>query len=270
MSCLGTKANEYKQKMPLLTETLTLWTIGFRWAGLDPDKLWLRIPLPAKDNFSLLMNAILRGEILCETLTLAKRPSDSKADPKYYIRTYMDEVYACIYGQSYDRNLLRWAQIDRHEFKIWCEAMSIPLPEFWFPPGWKLKFDTPEGGTMALWAEHVEPEEEGDVEISYESYPGQINTKPPPLPQSDKLSLRENQVARLCCQRIASQLWKDDKTRTIASVVQDKLIQKYGGGAHYENDTVRKWIREVAPPEVKNHRGRPKKQASSTENNPDN
>ncbi len=105
--------------------------------------------------------------------------------------------------------------------------------------------------------------------ISYEDYPGRIDTKSSPLPLSDKLSLRQNQEARLCCQRIASKLWQEDKTRTIASVVQDELIQKYGGGAHYEEDTVRKWVREIAPPEVKNRKGRPKKPASNANNSTD-
>lgn len=70
--------------MPLITEELSVWDIGLRWAGHDPDHLWLRLPLTAKDNFRLLMEAILSGEIICNTLTLAKLPPDSKADPRFY------------------------------------------------------------------------------------------------------------------------------------------------------------------------------------------
>lgn len=76
-----------KEKMPLLVDDFSVWDISFRWAGYDPDRLWLRLPLPVKDNFRLLMGAILEGEILCGTLTLAKLPPGSKADPNHYIRT---------------------------------------------------------------------------------------------------------------------------------------------------------------------------------------
>ena len=37
--------------MSLLAEELTLWEIGFRWAGLDPDHTWLLVPMLVKDHF---------------------------------------------------------------------------------------------------------------------------------------------------------------------------------------------------------------------------
>ena len=244
--------------MALLTNSLSVWKIGFRWADLDPDNFWLRLPMPARDNFSLLMDAILSGEILCETLTLAKRPSNSKADPEYYIRTHIDDVYSCIFGTKFNRKLLKWATIDRHEFYYLCEARSIPHPEFWFPQGWKLSFEMPEGGTRALWAEHVESDEEGYVSISYERYPGLFNQESSSC-LNDVTSLRQNQITRLFCQQVATQIWKDDINRTIPSVVNDDLIQKYAGGSHYQEDTVKGWLKEVAPPAVRSRRGRPKK-----------
>ena len=76
--------------MPLIADELTVWDISFRWADYDPTKFWFRLPLAVKDNSRLLMTAILHGEIICETMTLAKLPSSSKADPRYYLRTYID------------------------------------------------------------------------------------------------------------------------------------------------------------------------------------
>ncbi len=35
--------------MPLLNDDLSVWEIGFRWAGYDPDRWWWRIPLPVPD-----------------------------------------------------------------------------------------------------------------------------------------------------------------------------------------------------------------------------
>lgn len=45
--------------MPLLLNEFSVWEIGFRWAELDPDRYWIRKPLPVKDNFRLLMEATL-------------------------------------------------------------------------------------------------------------------------------------------------------------------------------------------------------------------
>lgn len=244
--------------MALTVDSLSVWDIGFRWANLDPDSLWLRLPMPVKDNFRLLMEAILAGEILCETLTLAKRPSDSKADPRFYIRSYIDAVHDCIAGQSYNRKLLRWATISRMDFMEWCENRGIPEPEFWFPPGWKLHFEMPEGGTTALRAEHVEPESEVSVEIHY-NIPDLHPREKSISRESNKQKLTANQEARIACQQIARNIWKSEPERTIASIVKDDLIQKYGGAGPYADDTVRGWIKKVAPLSVKSRRGRPKK-----------
>ncbi|MDV6344781.1 hypothetical protein [Nitrosomonas sp. Is37] len=264
--------------MPLIANELTIWDISFRWAGYDPSRLWFRLPLTVKDYASLLMHAILHGEIICENLTLAKRPYDSKADPRFYIRTYIDDVYDCIHGKRFSRELLKWAVLNRMDFHEWCERRGIPLPEFWFPSGWKLDFEMPEFGTLALRAIHVEPEEEGSVRIEYHriglaeneleelqneaNIASQVDSA---LSQNSTNSLEKERVLRInqrikvACQQIASVIWKDDTDRTIPSIVEDGLIQKYGGAEHYEDETVYEWIKEVAPPEVKNRRGRPRK-----------
>lgn len=43
----------------------------------------------------------------------------------------------------HQRKLLKWAQIEREALQEWCERQGVPLPEFWFPPGWKLKYEWP-------------------------------------------------------------------------------------------------------------------------------
>ncbi|SDH96940.1 hypothetical protein [Nitrosomonas sp. Nm132] len=263
--------------MPLIADELTIWDISFRWAGYDPSRLWFRLPLTVKDYARLLMHAILHGEIVCVNLTLAKRPPESKADPRFYIRTYVGDVYDCIFGKRFNRKLLRWATLDRMDFHEWCERRGIPLPEFWFPSGWKLDFEMPELGARALCATHLEPEDEGGFSLRYD-YPEIVeegdnkNKEKNAKETDDSLSLaitskdsennrklRANQKAKIACQQIAGKIWVDDLHRTIPSIVEDELIQKYGGGKHYDSETVYEWIREIAPPEVKNRRGRPRK-----------
>lgn len=130
--------------MPLIVDDLSVWDIGFRWAGHDPDRLWLRLPLPVKDNFRLLIDAVLKGELDCITITLEKRhfEPDEKEFSAYY---WLDDIYACIHGRHYNRKLLRWAHVERSDFNLWCERMNVPLPDFWFPSGWNLKYELPEG-----------------------------------------------------------------------------------------------------------------------------
>ena len=49
--------------MALLNNELSVWEIGFRWAGKDPDWPWIRIPLQLRDNFRTLIDAILNNHL---------------------------------------------------------------------------------------------------------------------------------------------------------------------------------------------------------------
>lgn len=56
--------------MPILVEQMSVWDIWFRWAGYNPRKFYIRIPLEVENNFRTLMGAILAGEIECDTISL--------------------------------------------------------------------------------------------------------------------------------------------------------------------------------------------------------
>ena len=88
-----------------------------------------------------MMDAILRGDLPCQTLSLNKWRPESTMPPKYFIRHYIDDVYACVWGRKFDRKLLRWATVERWAMRQWCERRGIPLPEFWFPSGWKFEYE---------------------------------------------------------------------------------------------------------------------------------
>ncbi|MEZ5489205.1 MAG: hypothetical protein R3F50_02685 [Gammaproteobacteria bacterium] len=244
--------------MPLLSDSLSIWDIAHRWAGYDPDSYRIKLPLLAKDYARLLVKAVLNGEVFCETLTLAKRPSDSKADPRFYIRTHLDDVYACIHGVRYNRKLLQWASISRQEFQEWCESMAIPLPEFWFPPGWKYSFEMPEFGTRAFWAQHQEPDEPDGFSLVFRLPEESSGEDSQPSPSTEEaIPTRASQIAKLCAQQMATQLWKEHPDRTITAMADDEVIRRYSGASHYDARTVRKWLGEVAPVNVKK-KGRPR------------
>ena len=80
--------------MPLLVDGLSVWDVSFRWAGLDPCRLWLRIPTPVKDNMRMLMEAILKAELVCETITLEKRHFEPD-EKEFSVYHWLDDIYAC-------------------------------------------------------------------------------------------------------------------------------------------------------------------------------
>ena len=248
--------------MAILNDELTIWDISFRWAGYDPGKFYLRYPLPVKDNFRLIMSAILEGEIICNTLCLDKRPSGSKADPAYYIRTYIDDVYACIHDKKYNRNLLKWAEIDRKGFLEWCTRRGIAPPEFWFPTGWKVEYDHSIGSHPGFFMRHKEPEDENTT-VCFSFYWPESDVEENQAIESDSNTIndssRPSQKARVACQVIALNLWKTDINISIADMVKRPEIRNLGGAASYANDVVRRWLSEVAPAVVSARIGRPKK-----------
>lgn len=222
--------------MPILSDELSVWEIAHRWAELDPSTPRLRLPLGVRDNCRILMSAILNGEIESPSLRLDKwSPEDGEDMRRYFIRYYMDEVYACIWGKKFNRTLLRQAMIGRYEMKLWCDAHGIPAPEFWFPSGWGYEYD---------WKSR-------DRELD------PIESEPAGSDSSS--TVRPSTAAKITCQQIARTLWKQQPERTIADMVKDSLIQEYGGAAVYTSATVREWLSAVAPAHVKNKRGRPRK-----------
>jgi hypothetical protein len=71
--------------------------------------------------------------------------------------------------------------------------------------------------------------------------------------------LRTSQRTRVACQEIAKVLWRDVPETTITDMIDHETIIRFGGGGYYEEKTRRKWLSQVAPPEVRDKRGRPKR-----------
>ena len=217
--------------MPLLNDELSLWEIAHRWNNLDPNTIHLlRLPLELKDSFRLMINAILEAD-LDSSLLMEKWYSDSDTSPDMHIRYYINDIYTCIWGKKFNRRLFKIISITRYSFKTWCELYDIPLPEFWFPSGWKYQPDR----YSLLDDENAETQDH----------------------ENTSSKLRKNQETRIACRQIAEQLWKEDSTINITEMVKHGIIQKYGGGKNYGDDTVRRWISELAPPDIRGKKGRP-------------
>lgn len=283
--------------MPLIHSELSLWEVAFRWSGRDPSGIWLRIPLDVRDHFRNLMLAILREELVCDNLSTKKWHSGCGSDPEFFIRHYIDEVYACVYGVKFDRKLLKWAQIDRSDLKKWCRRRGIPLPDFWFPPGSK---DFPfEEQQLEVDLTHELKELEAQYRSAFSAYfddpiKAASSENPADSPELKKLGqeinqlefklehleehgklpeegeviekkLRVNQRVRVAAQVVAEKLWKEHPQMLIADMLKHEFVRKACGAGYFSDEVVRRWLSEVAPPEVSARVGRPRKKNPTEE-----
>lgn len=263
--------------MALLNDHLTLWEVGFRWSGHDPAKRWIRIPLSVRDNFRTLMDAVLQGHLYCETLGLEKHSAIYADLPQLAIRYWLEDVNAAIAGKTFNRKLLRWAVVERWSMFQWCERRGIPLPEFWFPPGWNLDY---------RWPDDSEPEHassspvsdnrgNGEAAASSERVPTpESGPEPPPeaeavLPPVDgkevagKRTLDRRQRAKIACQEVARRLWAKQPTALKKSIAGSAEVQEIAPGSDFEFEVVERWLSEVDPRNPDNKRGPKKKQGGS-------
>ena len=179
--------------MPILSDELSVWEISFRWAGYDPDRIWIRFPLPVRDNLRMLMDSILNGHLDCYTLISRKwnPKTDDEGTQQFFIRYHLNAVENCAWGRRYDRKVLKWAHIERWAMQQWCERRGVPLPEFWFPPGWKLEYE---------WPDDDPAEDQAASAVSSESTTQESTDE-------RKKRIDKRHRIQMACQQIAIAIW---------------------------------------------------------------
>ena len=225
--------------MALLNEGLSLWEIAFRWAGEDPDRRRLRLPLPVRDNFRTLVDAIHQGHLEAFNLWMEKRAEGSDVPPEFYIRHHLDAIDECVNGNRYPRAFLRFVRIERWAFNAWCQLRNIPLPEFWFPTGWNIEY---------AWSDDEEPA------------PKQAGA--PESVEDQHVRLDRRHRIQMACQQVALAIWAKEPTLTIKEAAWRKEVQELAGGSEYEPETVEGWISKVDPRAPSTKRGRKRKNNS--------
>ena len=202
--------------MPLLNYHLSLWEIAHRWNNLDPDKRhWFGLPLEVKDSFRLMTNAILEDDLVSD-LSMEKWNPKSDSPPEFFIRYHLSDIEQCIWGRKFNSKFFKSVGIMRWDFLRWCDMFGIPLPEFWFPVGWKI-----------APGRYFDDEHEG-IDGENEELPNGVENH-----TDGDSKLRASQIARVAYRQIAERLWKEQPDINIASMVKHDLIQKYGGGNCY-------------------------------------
>lgn len=252
--------------MPLTNESLTLWELGHRLAGESPYRRWPFGVSPAvRDNFRLLLNEIHAAH-LESSLLMEKRPRDSDLPPRLFIRHHLGRIEACVRDGFCRRTFLEYVEIDRWEFRHWCLHFGYPLPDFWYAHNYRWPEDDEDKVNVMDDAE--------DAQGNIDALPDQVEgTTAPPgnngqasdteAIASEKSEPEDPDKARpstriqIACQEIAKLQWKKPPYITIADMIRSELIQSLAG--RYADKTLRTWLSRVAPPEVSEKRGRPKK-----------
>jgi hypothetical protein len=257
--------------MALLNDSLSVWEIGFRWANEDPLRTWIRIPLPVRDNFRVVMDAILQGHLYCSTLGLEKDSPIYAEAPEMSIRNWLDDVNAIIDGKAFNRKLLSWAVIDRWAMSDWCERRAIPLPQFWFPPGWNLDYKWPEPETARpadaptdnAPAADEQPSRDADAGTEAHAAPTREESRPPSVDKESsegKRTLDRRQRGKVACQEVARRLWAKQPTALKKTIAASHEVQEIAPGSEFELEVVERWLSEVDPRNLGSKRGPKRKQ----------
>lgn len=234
--------------MPLLNDQLSVWEIAFRWEERDPDSYWWRIPLLVRDRLRTLIDAIHQSHLDCWTMSMEKWRPDrgDDATPEFFIRHWLEQIEDCVNGRRYDRKMLKWAYIERWAMQQWCERQGVPLPEFWFPPGWKLEYEWPQDDDE----DDPPPATDGSTEST----------------EDKKIRIDVRHRAKMACQQIALSIWAKEPALTIKEMAYRKEIRDFGGGSTYEPETVEAWLGEVDPRSPSKKRG-PKRKNNADQGN---
>ena len=229
--------------MPLLDDDLTIWDIGFRWAGKNPALPWPLIPMEVKDNFRLVVRAITEGDLYCGTLT----NNIGSTWPKTLLRYAAEAIEACIDGKRYDRKFLKQHAILRWEFAQWCEKAGIPFPEFWFPPG----SVTDEPGYPSSLRKTAKPK----------SVTSEDAKAPPATPEPQKKP-RNNEAIWLEVRAAAKAIWAESGAIPSTEVARRIKGMKQFSGTRFMVESIRKRIADLGHPDFRGKPGRPPKKKS--------
>lgn len=216
---------------------LSIWEIACRTNDFDPSAIDIKnIPLKVKDAIKSIARAIHFDEnmIILNNRGIENYGATNQKTGKQYSSELIHDLLSdCYEKEKFDKEFLDAVYIEDEHFANWCINKKISLPSFWFPNGWN----------------SYDQEEKKIVDE---------NSKSESL--TDITKLKESQIDKIVCQAIARTLWDIEPDMTIASMCKHQAIQIYGNGKQYTGlHTLRNWLSEVAPDNIKGKKGRPKK-----------
>ena len=118
--------------MKLSTDHLSMWEIGFRWHGHNPDwPIFKKIPIEVRDVFRNISEGLLNQTLTTLNLIMEK-PQYKPGYPKdMYFYTYLDQIHYINQGLLYPRKIIKHIRFERVDFIDWCIKDNISPPSFW-------------------------------------------------------------------------------------------------------------------------------------------
>lgn len=221
----------YLQKMAMMS----VWEVGHRWAGFDPDETDPENPPKAvKEMLRELLEAV------STLLNLFDKSGREQLDKYVPIIGHIIPNKALLraaellHARQFPKKELDDLYILKTEVEKWCRITGSPVPSFWFAPD-----------EVSFHEQHLGKGWE----------PHNLATDDTPKPPAKQ---RQDQQDKALVQAAALRIWNDDKSIRIAAMIKRKEIAIDANGKQYVSKTLHRWLKEVAPASA--HKpGRPSK-----------
>lgn len=231
----------------MIANYLSIWEIAHRWRDANPDNSNpTELPLNIQDTIRYICRGALNGDINLFHFGVEEVPSsDSRQGIHSEIRAYCvnippPELSDCL-SRKFDKSTLDVCFVEAENLFDYClyDQRTGTITTVDFPSCW----------THLIGGGRLIESEPDDIEL--------------PLVHKSLLPV---QIDKLVCQAIAKTLWDIFPTMTITAMSQHTAVLEYGGGKLYPGkNTLIDWVREVAPKNVRNKPGRPKKRKPSND-----
>jgi hypothetical protein len=231
----------------MIDRYLSIWEIAHRWRDVNPDKSDpANLPLNIQDTIRYICKGVLNGELHLFDLCVEEIPaSDNRLGVHSEVRQYRvskppSELSESL-SRTYDKKSLDAYFIEADNLFDYClnsQPTERGVVHLDFPSCWS----------------HLLPGA-SDIEEAPDNFE--------PLKMQP---LRPVQIDKLVCQAVAKTIWDIYPTMTITAMSEHTAILEHGGGKLYSGkNTLRDWVREVAPENVRNKPGRPEGKKSSND-----
>lgn len=226
----------------MLSTYLSIWEVAHRWHKVDPNKTDPQnLPFEVQDALRFLARAVLSGKVPLLDEVFTTDPKEGRYVKRehfvFEIEQIPSEFEACVNERKYDKTILDAYLISRIDLFRMTVFEGYPFPDFWFD----------DSILIALG--------------------GHVSEKTDPEPKAQNLAnARTSVIDKSICQAVAKTLWDIYPNMNITRMTKHPSILKYGGGSNYlGKNTLRDWLREVAPEHLKNKPGRPKSTKSNND-----
>ena len=223
----------------MLSPYLSVWEIAHRWCNQDPNKTDPEnLSIEIQDKIRFLCRAVLNDDIyLLEEIFVSSNDNYGNVRNEGFMHEIkiIPSAYECsVSERKYNKKALDGYLISQVVLFNFTSHDNHPFPDFWWD----------DSIIIALG--------------------GHISESSPSTKEQKVFTARTSVIDKSICQAVAKTLWDIDPNINITKMTQHPSVLNYGGGKNYlGKNTLRDWLREVAPEHIKNKRGRPASKKAS-------